>query len=625
MLNIRKKNTHFIVIFFSILYFTGYAKKDVTDFDTFFYHLKNLELNEAKENIASVPDPKASELLTALLDLLYDAGQTTNESHYDSIQLRGSTEISNSLYLLLQGYKELYYHPMQVKAYQYFSDGYVLAKKIGYKPLEKQFLLGLLELYHSEILQSNQQYISYLSDFENLIEDDIDRFWFLLYTSILDSKTISKIDQLSSSSLNKLALLVSNTNEISDVLLTKFYYEKAVYYGFDRNFKDARVYYDKVIPHAKKPFLKYMVFGSFIRLGVMDSEEGNLNNALKHLDSASSYIDSRDTLKSFFYIDRYKADFYARSKQYDSAYVLLNRSLDVEYQLQYRKNSIEISRMNVLYETEKKERELLEERQKTKQNQNFLIIALVIIGLGSLVAILLQKNTSKKQKLAEQEREIQKRKVVTLLKEQELLSIDAMIEGQEKERQRVANELHDDLGSLMATVRLYFENIKVDKKDNALQKASELLEEAYQKIRGMAHSKNSGVIASQGLIPAVMKMARSISETNTIVLEVYNFGMEERMENSLELTIFRIIQELVTNIVKHAEATTGSIQFTKHEESLNILIEDNGKGFEFSKIETSSEGIGLYNIEKRIEHLEGSFTIDSTPGKGTSIIIDIPL
>ncbi|WP_082994940.1 sensor histidine kinase [Aquimarina spinulae] len=603
----------------------GHAKKDVTDFDTFFYHLKNLELNEAKEDIASVPDGKASELLTVLLDLLYDAGQTTNESYYDSVQLGDSTEINNSLYLLLQGYKELYYHPMQAKAYQYFSDGYVLAKKMKYKPLEKQFLLGLLELYHSEILQSNQQYISYLSDFENLIEDDIDRFWFLLYTSILDSKTISEIDQLSSSSLNKLALLVSNTNEISDVLLTKFYYEKAVYYGFDRNFKDARVYYDKVIPHVKKPFLKYMAFGSFIRLGVMDSEEGNLNNALKHLDSASSYIDSRDTLKSFFYIDRYKADFYARSKQYDSAYVSLNKSLDAEYQLQYRKNSLEISRMNVLYETEKKERQLLEERQKTKQNQNFLIIALVVIGLGSLVAILLQKNTSKKQKLAEQEREIQKRKVATLLKEQELLSIDAMIEGQEKERQRVANELHDDLGSLMATVRLYFENIKVDKKDNSLEKASELLEEAYQKIRGMAHSKNSGVIASQGLIPAVMKMARSISETNTIVLEVHNFGMEERMENSLELTIFRIIQELVTNIVKHAEATTGSIQFTKHEESLNILIEDNGKGFEFSKIEASSEGIGLYNIEKRIEHLEGNFTIDSTPGKGTSIIIDIPL
>ncbi|WP_159025542.1 sensor histidine kinase [Aquimarina sp. Aq78] len=603
----------------------GHAKTDVTNFDTFFYHLKNLELNKAKEDITSVQDDKASELLTVLLDLLYDAGQTTNESYYDSIQLRDSTEINNSIYLLLQGYKELYYHPVQANAYQYFSDGYVLAKKIGYKPLEKQFLLGLLELYHSEILQSNQQYISYLSDFENLIEDDIDRFWFLLYTSILDSKTISEIDQLSSSSLNKLALLVSNTNEISDVLLTKFYYEKAVYYGFDRNFKDARVYYAKVIPHVKKPFLKYMAFGSFIRLGVMDSEEGNLNNALKHLDSASRYIDSRDTLKSFFYIDRYKADFYARSKQFDSAYVSLNKSLDAEYQLQYRKNSLEISRMNVLYETEKKERQLLEERQKTKQNQNFLIIALVIIGLGSLVAILLQKNTSKKQKLAEQEREIQKRKVATLLKEQELLSIDAMIEGQEKERQRVANELHDDLGSLMATVRLYFENIKVDKKDNSLEKASELLEEAYQKIRGMAHSKNSGVIASQGLIPAVMRMAKSISETNTIVLEVHNFGMEERMENSLELTIFRIIQELVTNIVKHAEATAGSIQFTKHEESLNILIEDNGRGFNFSKIEASSEGIGLYNIEKRIEHLEGNFTIDSTPGKGTSIIIDIPL
>ncbi len=602
----------------------GYAATDLTRFDAFFFHLKNLELSKAKDDLATIPQNEIAKVLESLVDLMYDAGQNRVEEYYN-LSPSNLSDLTICLELLLKGYKDLYYHSTQTSSYQHFSEGYVLAKKMGYEPLERQFLLGLLELYHSEILQSNQQYASYLLDFENLIIDDIDRFWFLLYNSILDSKTISEIDKLSSSSLDELTHLVSNTTSLSNELLTKFYYEKGVYYGFDNNYEEARSYYAKVIPNAKKPFLKYMVFGSFLRLGVLASEEDDLNAALRLMDSASTYINKRDTLKSAFYIDRYKAEFYARSKQFDSAYSFLDKSLVAEYQLQYRKNSLEISRMNVLYETEKKERQLLQEKQRTKQNQNFLTVALAIIVLGSMIAILLQKNNSKKQRLAEQEHEIQKQKIETLLKEQELLSIDAMVEGQEKERQRVANELHDDLGSLMATAKLHFDGIAIDRKDTSLNTLGKLLEQAYEKVRGIAHSKNSGVMANEGLIPALKKMTRLISETSKISIEVEDFGLQERMENSLELTMFRIIQELTTNIIKHAEATKGSIHLTQHENSLNILIEDNGVGFDLSEVKTHKDGIGIYNIERRIEHLGGNFTIDSSLGKGTTIIIDIPI
>ncbi|MEM7382124.1 MAG: sensor histidine kinase, partial [Bacteroidota bacterium] len=230
-----------------------------------------------------------------------------------------------------------------------------------------------------------------------------------------------------------------------------------------------------------------------------------------------------------------------------------------------------------------------------------------------------------KQKLAEQEKQLEQQKVENLLKEQELISIDAMIAGQEKERHRVANELHDDLGSLMATVRLHFDNIKGDKEDPALHNAQQLLEEAYDKIRGIAHSKNSGVMANQGLLPAVQKMAHTVSGTNALEVTVEEYGMEERMENSLELAIFRMIQELVANIIKHAKATRASIQFTQHEDNLNIIVEDNGVGFEGNSVGAFKSGMGLSSIEKRVEFLEGSFTVDSVPGKGTSILIDIPV
>jgi signal transduction histidine kinase len=101
--------------------------------------------------------------------------------------------------------------------------------------------------------------------------------------------------------------------------------------------------------------------------------------------------------------------------------------------------------------------------------------------------------------------------------------------------------------------------------------------------------------------------------------------MGERLENSLELSLFRTVQELVANAIKHAEATKLNIQLTQHEDNLNIIVEDNGIGFDRSTIGKTKTGMGLTNIEKRIEHLEGTFTVDSVLGKGTSILIDIPV
>ena len=141
----------------------------------------------------------------------------------------------------------------------------------------------------------------------------------------------------------------------------------------------------------------------------------------------------------------------------------------------------------------------------------------------------------------------------------------------------------------------------------------------------MAHNKNSGVMSNQGLLPAIKKMAKSISESNALQVTVEDFGLGERMENSLELSIFRMIQELVANAIKHADATKVNIQLTQHEDNLNIIVEDNGKGFNRSKLDNGNSGMGLTNIEKKVEHLEGNFTVDSMLGKGTSILIDIPV
>jgi signal transduction histidine kinase len=316
---------------------------------------------------------------------------------------------------------------------------------------------------------------------------------------------------------------------------------------------------------------------------------------------------------------------YEKLQVYDSALFYNKQRIKLQDSLNQLSNAQNISFLQTKFKTAEKEKQILEEQQKVRTNRNWLIAACLALVFGTGIAILFQKNTTKKRLLAEQETALKQERVDNLLKEQELVSIDAMIAGQEKERQRVANELHDDLGSLMATIKLHFDNSKASKKDPALKNAQKLLEEAYQKVRGMAHSKNSGVMSDQGLLPAVKKMAHVITETNALEVVVEDFGMGDRLENSLELNLFRMVQELVANTIKHAEASKVSIQLTQHEDNLNIIIEDNGKGFDRSKIETGKTGMGLTTIEKRVEHLEGSFTVDSILGKGTSILIDIPV
>ncbi|NMH86514.1 tetratricopeptide repeat-containing sensor histidine kinase [Flavivirga algicola] len=316
---------------------------------------------------------------------------------------------------------------------------------------------------------------------------------------------------------------------------------------------------------------------------------------------------------------------YSKCNDYENAYIYSNKLNSLKDSINDTQQNIEISKIKEQYDNEKLRANNLEIEGKRKQNFNLLIGALAFIFFGGITTFLIHKSTKRKQKLAEQEKDLETQKLATVLKEQELLSIDAMIEGQEKERQRIANDLHDDLGGLMATVKLHFNALKDKHTPELFDKTTDLLDETYQKIRSIAHAKNSGVIAKQGLLKAIQNMADKVSSSNKINIEVIDHGLEDRLENSLELTIFRMVQELVTNIIKHAEATEAIIHLTNHDESLNIMVEDNGKGFNQSQITTKNKGMGIHSIDKRIEHLNGTMTIESEIDNGTTIIIDIPI
>ena len=389
---------------------------------------------------------------------------------------------------------------------------------------------------------------------------------------------------------------------------------------------------DSSLFYAKKATPIYIRYDNKRALAYNFNNQAQQYKLMGEFDKAIEFYKKSDSIpikefevksKVIFYENM--ADVYQLNKDYKNAALYFNKLNKLKDSINDTKQNIAISEIKEKYDNEKLRADKLEEEAKSQRNQNIAIALGGSLVLGGIIFFLIQKNTKRKQKLAEQEKALESQKLATVLKEQELTAIDAMIEGQEKERQRIANDLHDDLGGLMATVKLHFNALKDKNSPELFDKTDTLIEEAYQKVRTVAHAKNSGVIAKQGLLKAVQNMADKVSASNTIRIDVLDHGLDNRLENSLELAIFRIIQELITNVIKHANASEATIHLTNHEDSINIMVEDNGKGFDPKQITKTKSGMGISSIDKRIEHLDGKLTIESEDNKGTTVIIDIPL
>lgn len=324
------------------------------------------------------------------------------------------------------------------------------------------------------------------------------------------------------------------------------------------------------------------------------------------------------------------AEAYANKGNFLKAYELHLEYSQITDSLLNAEKVNSIAEMQTKYDTEKKEQQivLLNEQNKTKAAQRNALIAGSIVLLLSLFVLgfyYLQRN-----KLAKKNEEIAQSKIETLLNETELKTYNAMIEGQEEERKRIASDLHDRLGSMLATVKLLFSALdtKIDKaqEENTAQyiKANLLLDEACSEVRRISHNLSTGMVMSFGLVPALQELCDRVDQSGLIKCKLMTYGMDERLDQSVETGVYRIVQELFSNILKHAKAKHIVVQINHVEGSLNITVEDDGVGFNVEE-KKQSGGMGLKNLSKRATQLNGLYTVDSHPGKGTISIIEIPI
>jgi two-component system, NarL family, sensor kinase len=517
------------------------------------------------------------------LNLIYSSLQIQNQLN-DSTNIVYSYMNLANLFLELKNYtKSLEYNNIALNTAEKFNDQFNQAKIYTnisrvYYNLKKINLAIDYDLKSIEIKKRLKLDKTLDTNYDNLglYYSDLGKYDVAI---MYYNKCIELINQIG----EKRNLSIVYTN-IGNLYLNKKQYYKAL------------SYYSKGLKYAEKNKEKLIILELYHNIYRSFIEMGNLDQAIPF---NNKYISLRDSL--------------------DLAY-LNTINLKDSYFEEQGKNQL-LQKDNLIQEIKLKRR-------------NIIVISLSVgILLISLLFFTIFRTLKFRQRtiLAEKNSEINQQKISELLKDQELKSMSAMLEGQEGERKRIAQDLHDRLGSMLSMVKLHFksveENIQVLRESNLIMysKANDLLDEACEEVRKIANDLNSGVLNKFGLIPALKSLQDSILATGQLKIEVLDFGFDEnRLDFNIEINLYRIIQELLSNILKHSKATEVTIQLLKKEKRLNIVVEDNGIGFDINVIK-NKKGMGLKNMESRVDSLNGDFNIDSGKGAGTTITIDLPL
>lgn len=277
-----------------------------------------------------------------------------------------------------------------------------------------------------------------------------------------------------------------------------------------------------------------------------------------------------------------------------------------------------IGLLEVKYNDEKNQRKL-KELAITIQKRNYFLIVLLIILLSGIVFYFMQLHKKK----IKHKNEVQH----TIIQQQELAS-RAIIEAEENERKRIAQDLHDGIGQMMSAVKMNVSSItskfEMNKKeDNDLvDKTLALIDESCKEIRQVSHNMMPNALLKKGLSSAIKDFIDKIDHPQLLV-KLHTEGLNKRIDQNIETVLYRVIQEVVTNVIKHSNANRLDISLFKETDGITCSIEDNGNGFDVNKA-LLKDGIGLKNIKSRIEYLKGNVEFDSSIGNGTVVTIHVP-
>jgi signal transduction histidine kinase len=333
---------------------------------------------------------------------------------------------------------------------------------------------------------------------------------------------------------------------------------------------------------------------------------------------ADSITTTMESLYLAMSIIKYANQDFAAAASWDNKWGALDQSLKRKEMSEYALD------LEAKYETERKETKIKLQEAQLKQTSivNYFLIGSAITLL--IISLLSYRTYTQKQKLQQQ-------RINELETQQQLTATEAVLKGEEQERSRLAKDLHDGLGGMLSGIKYSFNTMKgnlimTPENNQAFERSMDMLDSSIKEMRRVAHNMMPEALVKFGLDTALKDLCNDINQSGALQVSYQSIGLKNlTIDQTTAITLYRIVQELLNNTMKHAAAKTALVQLTKSEGHLSVTVEDDGKGFDtlLLKQSKSRRGIGWSNIQNRVEFLKGTLDVQSANGKGTSVFIEL--
>lgn len=432
---------------------------------------------------------------------------------------------------------------------------------------------------------------------------------------------------------------------INDTLQAINYYEKAI--ELSRRLKKEELISANLsnignIFMARKDYNKALkFFGESLEIRERQGDSKGISSTLSRMGAVYTqtgrYREAASTLNRSFQIARKisvveeelsallsMAKLKAITHQSDSSFVLMNRYIQLRDSVYDARIKQQILDVQSQYETDKLEQDLFLIKKdkefteiKLQQRKTELwLLTFVMISVTGAGIFLFYRHQARQKEAVNAERIIQQE-----------TRLNAVFQAQEEERQRIAKELHDGVGQTISAIKMNYQSLSGKLAEKELipdfQKIGKMLDNAGTEVRSISHQMIPKELEQFGLVPAVEGMLNLNFENSPLKVQFEHSGFTERIGNQIELVLFRVLQELVSNIIKHSRANQLTVQLVKLQTHVVMNVSDNGIGFDVESKEKN--GIGLLNMASRIDAIKGHIHYDSVSGKGTTVTIRTPI
>jgi signal transduction histidine kinase len=370
----------------------------------------------------------------------------------------------------------------------------------------------------------------------------------------------------------------------------------------------------------------------YMALGAAFFKKKNYTKAEAYLlkaNEASATINAKNDRVEIY---QALANLYINNKQYEKALVYQQAYSILRDSILNEEKINATAKLEIKYRTAEKDKEIAVQHLKLSEQQSLLREKNTWIGMGAISILLLigflfmlYKNSRHRQQRQEEQLQLMEQEQQLWKQGEEIRNLNAMVKGEERERARLGRELHDGIVGQLAAAKMNFTAIQNKYHEPELKAdfriALHHLDETALELRKTAHNLMPEILIQQGLVIALESFCEKTSAFTGIQISFHHEEYVPRLDIDFELSVYRMVQELVQNIIKHANATKALVQIDYHEPLLIVTVEDDGIGID--KNEPSfTNGMGLNNISTRIKALQGNFEITGRKGEGTSVYIE---